>query len=101
LPESVRQLLACLILELARGHAVSILTRGKDLTTNEAAELLNVSRPYLIKLLDQEVLPYHRVGKHRRIPAEAVLAYRARQRAEQAAILAELTQEAQDTGFYD
>jgi excisionase family DNA binding protein len=101
LPESVRQLLVSLIRELVRGRAVSILTHGKDLTTNEAADLLNVSRPYLIKLIDSKMLPCHRVGKHRRIPAEAVLAYRARQRVEQAAILAALTQEAQDTGFYD
>lgn len=62
---------------------------------------LRSKRQYLIKLLDSKVLPYHRVGKHRRIPAEAVRAYRARQRAEQAAILAETTREAQDQGFCD
>lgn len=101
LPQSVRNLLARLIRDLADGRAVTIVARARDLTTNEAAELLNVSRPYVIKLLDSKVLPCHRVGTHRRIPAEAVLAYRARQRAEQAAILAELTQEAQDLGFYD
>jgi excisionase family DNA binding protein len=101
LPDSVRQLLGALIVELAKGNAVSIVSRGREITTQEAADLLNVSRPYLVKLVDAGQLPCRRVGNRRRVPLEAVLAYRARELQRQEALLSNLTQEAQEMGFYD
>jgi excisionase family DNA binding protein len=67
----------------------------------EAAGVLNISRPYLIKLLDEGVIPHRKVGKHRRIRMEDVMAYKARDDREREAILDQLVGEAQkqDMGY--
>jgi excisionase family DNA binding protein len=72
----------------------------KEMTTTQAAEFLDVSRPFIIKLTRHGELPCRLVGKHRRIPSEAILAYREQmfQRARQAAD--EMAQIAQDAGLY-
>jgi excisionase family DNA binding protein len=100
LPATVAQLLAHLVHELAKGNAVTIVPVHAELTTFQAAELLNVSRPYLVRLLDQGKIPFHRVGTHRRIYAADLLAYRERRRAEQHRMLDEMAQEAQAMGLY-
>jgi excisionase family DNA binding protein len=101
LPATVRRLLAHLVHELAQGNAVTIVPVHAELTTNQAAELLNISRPYLVRLLDAGKIPFHRVGTHRRIYAADLLAYKARRRAEQHAALDELAREAQELGLYE
>src|SRR5262249_5134765 len=72
-----------------------------EMTTNQAAEFLDVSRPFVIKLVQRRELPCRMVGKHRRIPSEAVVQYRERmfQQARKAAD--ELTQLAQGAGLYE
>jgi excisionase family DNA binding protein len=72
-----------------------------EMTTTQAAELLDVSRPFIIKLTRQGELPYRLVGKHRRIPTAALLAYREKmfQKAKSAAD--ELTQLSQELGLYE
>jgi excisionase family DNA binding protein len=75
---------------------VTILPENAELTTVEAAEILNVSRPYLIKLLDQKAIPHRKVGKHRRIKLEDVMAYKRAIDEEREKVLDMLVAEAQD-----
>jgi excisionase family DNA binding protein len=91
LPPSAVEALKVVIDALMRGQSVTLLSQDKELTSQVAADMLNVSRPHLIKLLDRGEIPFHRVGSHRRITLEDVLAYRERRDAERAAALAELT----------
>ncbi|HEX5503152.1 MAG TPA: excisionase family DNA-binding protein, partial [Thermomicrobiales bacterium] len=67
LPDSARRVLAVAVHELARDHAVAIVPVYRELTTQQAADLLNVSRQYLIRLLERGDLPFTRTGTHRRI----------------------------------
>jgi excisionase family DNA binding protein len=101
LPLSVAQVLSRAVHELARGHAVTIVPVESELTTQQAADLLNVSRPFLIKLLDSGEIPCHRAGTHRRVRAADLLAYRDRRRAARRAALAEMAREAQEMGLYE
>lgn len=100
LPRDVLTLLQQLLAILASGDAVSIVPVQKELTTQQAANLLNVSRQYLVQLLDEGRIPYHRTGTHRRVSTQDVLAYRAKRDAEREARLAAMMQEAQEAGGY-
>jgi excisionase family DNA binding protein len=83
-----------------RAHKGLLRPLPKEMTTNQAADFLDVSRPFVIKLIGKGELPCRMVGKHRRIPSEAVLAYRERmfQQARNAAD--EMVQLSQDAGLY-
>ena len=91
LPDSAFEALRLVIEMLARGESITLVPHGKELTSQRAADMLRVSRPHLIKLLDRGELPFHRVGTHRRIRVEDVLAYRERRDSERKAALDELT----------
>ena len=82
LPNSVYTLLRQLVSELAEGNAVTIVPVRHELTTQQAADILNVSRPFLIKLLEAGEIPFRKVGTHRRILFEDLMAYK-RQRSEE------------------
>ena len=101
LPAPVYQLLAQIAHELARGNAVVVTPVHAELTTQQAAELLNVSRPYLIKLLESGAIPFHRVGIHRRVRLNDLLAYRHQRSQARQAALAEMAREAQEVGVYE
>jgi len=90
LPDSALEALRVIIETMARGQAVTVVPHDQELTSQEAADILHVSRPHLVKLLDHGELPFHRVGTHRRIRIEDVLAYRDRRDAEREAALGEL-----------
>lgn len=87
LPAGAVALLMDILEAMAAGRGVTIVPENAELTTVEAAGVLNISRPYLIKLLDEGVIPHRKVGKHRRIRMEDVMAYKARDDREREAIL--------------
>jgi excisionase family DNA binding protein len=101
LPASVHRLLATMVHELARGNAVTIAPVHAELTTQQAADLLNVSRPFLIHLLESGTIPFHRVGTHRRVRLPDVMAYRHARSQERRTALADMAQDAQELGLYE
>lgn len=78
LPKEVYELLTALMAALANNQAVSVVPTNMEITTNQAADLLNVSRTYVIRLLDSGELRHRRVGTHRRVALTDALAYRDR-----------------------
>lgn len=76
LPPKVFRLFADMLGSLAQGKAVAIMPKELDVTTQEAAMFLNVSRPYLVRLLEEGKIAYHKVGTHRRIRFADVLQYK-------------------------
>ncbi len=100
LPTSVRDVLVRAMRELAEGNAVTVLPVHAELTTQEAADLLSVSRPYLIGLLDDHVLPCTRTaGGHRRLRLADVLAYKRSRDAERRAAPDLMSEEAERLGL--
>lgn len=78
LPPVARAAVRRLLADLAAGTAVHLLTDDTELTTQDAADILGLSRTYVVRLIDEGKLPAHRVGTHRRLSASGVLAYKAR-----------------------
>lgn len=96
LPVSAVKLLQYILLEIADGNAVTVAKHNSELSTQQAADLLNVSRPYLVSLLEQDKMPYHKVGSHRRILFSDVISYKEQSYNKSHAALEELTKQAQD-----
>lgn len=99
IPRAAFRLLVTILAEMAGGNAVRLIPHHAELTTQEAAELMNVSRPYLVRLLDNGRIPFHRVGTHRRVLFKDVMAYRAEHRRARRAALDELTRLDQELGL--
>jgi excisionase family DNA binding protein len=96
IPASAFAALQAIVRDMAQGLTITLIPHDKELTTKEAADILNVSRPFLVKLLDRGEMPYHRVGTHRRLNVEDVLAYRelrAKRRREKLRELTELSEQ--------
>ena len=95
LPTSALRLLMDVLAELADGNAVQVVPIHAELTTQEAADLLNVSRPHIVKLLEEGLLPFHRTGKHRRVRFADLMQFKTeRERASEQA-MEELAKQAQ------
>jgi excisionase family DNA binding protein len=99
LPASAVRMLVHTLDEMARGNAVTLIPVHAELTTREAADMLNISRPSLIQLLDEGKIEYRRVGTHRRVRFEALMAHKRRADAERRAVLAELAACGQELGL--
>jgi excisionase family DNA binding protein len=100
-PESVFYVLERVAQVMARGDAITIVPVGKELTTQQAADLLNVSRQYLVRLLEAERIPYKKTGKHRRLRIEDVLAFKETRDQDRRQGLAELTRLTEEFGGYE
>jgi excisionase family DNA binding protein len=85
---------------LAEGRAVAVLPEEEMLTTQEAASVLNVSRQYLVRLVDTGELPAEKVGSHRRLRAADVAAYKSRRDAKRRAALSRLVELSESVGGY-
>jgi excisionase family DNA binding protein len=101
IPEPIYQVLLQVVHAMASGKAISIIPQQQELTTQQAAEYLNVSRPYLIKLLEQGDINYIKVGSHRRVCFDDLMKYKQHRNTKRREGLKEFTQFLQDEGFYD
>lgn len=101
LPSAVYEVLSQVIVAMRAGRAITIAPLAQRLTTQEAADLLGVSRPTLIKLLDDGKIPFELPGRHRRIRLDDLLAYRDRRRKERSDTLDELVRQTEALGLYD
>jgi excisionase family DNA binding protein len=99
IPSSALKLLIEVLTQLGQGNSVSITPIHAELTTQEAADLLNMSRPTLIKLLDEQVLPHSRKGNRRKIAFVDVMNYKNTQDDKRLAALDELTALDQEMGM--
>ena len=101
LPETIFRLLKQIARNMQLGRAIVLIPENQQLTTQRAADLLGVSRPYLIKLLEAGELPHHKAGSHRRIYLKDLAAYQKRRDAERKAALGRIAKEAFESGLYD
>jgi len=96
IPLKAYQFLHSILSNMAEGKSVVLLPTDAELSTQEAAELLKVSRPHIVKLLEQQKIPYRKVGSHRRIQLKDLLKYEEAVKKDRRSFLNELTKEAQD-----
>lgn len=99
LPAPAVRLLVELLREMGQGRAVALLPMEIELTTQQAADLLNVSRPFVVGLVESGILPARMVGNQRRVPLADVLAYKADNKAQRKAALDELTELDEEYGL--
>lgn len=98
-PREAFALFVDLLAQLSNGNGVALLPLHAELTTQQAADMLNVSRPYLIRLLEERKIPCHKTGTHRRIRLTDLMEYRRRDDEARSRAMNELTAMAEEDGF--
>ncbi len=98
-PASALPLIADMLAQLARGRAVTIIPLDSELTTQQAADFLGVSRPHFVKMLDRKELPFRKVGSHRRVLFADLTDFKAKKVAARRKALDEMVSEAQKLGL--
>ena len=101
LPAEVFEILREVVEALSQGLAITIAPHQMILSTSEAADILGVSRPTLVRLLESGDIPFDQPSRHRRVRLADVLAYRERSRRHRAAVLDQMVADASDAGLYD
>lgn len=101
IPAAAYRLLVDVLTQMAQGNAVTLIPIHAELTTQAAADLLNVSRPYLIKQIEAGAIPYHKIGRHRRIRFDDLMVYKEQVDVARSQALDELVAESQALGLYD
>ncbi len=101
LPAAVYEVLSQVITAMRAGRAIAVAPLAQRLTTQEAADLLGVSRPTLIKLLEEGKISFEKPGRHRRVRLDDLLAYRDQRRQERSQALDDLVQQTDALGLYD
>jgi excisionase family DNA binding protein len=101
IPSVAYELLIDILSQISQGNAVTLVPVQAELSTQQAANLLNVSRPYLIKLLESEEIPYRKIGKHRKILAKDLYEYKAEIDAKRSQSLDELTALSEELNLYE
>lgn len=96
LPASAVQMLMDILVNISQGNAVQVVPVHAELTTQQAADILMVSRPYLVKLLDEKKIEHRKVGSHRRIRYNDLLKFKEQEERARKAVLDELAAEAQE-----
>ena len=99
IPQSVFLVLVDILHAMAEGKGIQVVPVDAELTTQEAADLLNVSRPYLVKLLDENKIPYRTVGRYRRVRYEDLLKYQHGVERKRNAALDDMVAQAQALGM--
>ncbi|EJL88840.1 helix-turn-helix domain-containing protein [Pantoea sp. BIGb0393] len=100
LPTSALTLLMSVLGELAVGNAVQVVPVHAELTTQEAANILNVSRPHLVKLLEEGQIPYHKTGRHRRVLFADLMNFKEKRAQESNDAMQALADQGQELNFY-
>jgi excisionase family DNA binding protein len=101
LPTAAYRLLVDVLTQMSQGNAVTLIPIQAELTTQEAADLLNVSRPYLIKQIEAGLIPHHKIGRHRRIRFDDLMRYKERTDIVQSQALDDLVSQSEALGLYD
>jgi excisionase family DNA binding protein len=100
IPTPVFNLMHQIVYELLQGNSITIVPIHKELTTQEAADILNVSRQYLVELLDTQVIPHTKVGTHRRIRFSDLMNYKNDRDAKRQQGISRMTKKNQQIGLY-
>ena len=101
LPESVYNLLVQILKDLSEGASVAILQERDGLTTVQASRLLGMSRQFFVNLLEKGEIPYHKVGTHRRVYFNDLMAYKEKRNKARRAVLREMVKSEDESGLYE
>ena len=101
LPRYAFEMLLDILRITGKGKAVTVVPETAEMTTQAAANFLGCSRPHLIKLLEGGDIPFHKIGRHRRIQFADLVAYKQRSRAKQRALLGEMMADDEASGLYE